>query len=466
MPEFLPADLAVWSGGEWRAAASIPTLNGISHDTRQMAPGTLFVAVAGDRFDGHDFLQQAFAAGASAAMVRRGHPAVAGVSEPLLQVDCTRRALAAVATGHRRKIGCTVVGITGSAGKTTVKEMTARMLDTAMPTVRTRGNWNNDIGVPLSLLAMERSTRVGVFEIASNHPGEIDALAQVVEPDWGVVTNVGPVHIGHFGSLAAIAAEKGALLRHVPLAGRAFLCRDGQFFDDLAGLTRAAVTTVSMRQDADYRCVDTAVLEEGGTRVTILERATGARATLDVAIPGAHNVSNAMLALAVARAFGVAWDEIGRALREYKTMPMRWERDKVGGVTVINDAYNANPLSMRAALTTFGDLIHGGRKWLVLAGMLELGNESEREHVDLGRFVARSPWAGLIVVGDLAEGIAAGAEDAGMSAQAVVRTADTDAAVEALAARVRAGDAVLFKASRGLHLEFVIAGWRKRQPVD
>jgi UDP-N-acetylmuramoyl-tripeptide--D-alanyl-D-alanine ligase len=260
------------------------------------------------------------------------------------------------------------------------------------------------------------------------------------------------VHIEFFGSTEAIALEKASLLKSLPGDGLSVLDADGVFFDLLKSFSPSRVITVSFRGDADYTCMRDDLQKK---EVLIREKQTGETFVFHSILPGAHNVINAMFAIAVGRAHGIDWDRIRFALESYTPLPMRWEEKSVRGIKVINDAYNANPLSMRVAIKTFSEESAEGGKWLVLAGMLELGAKEADEHVLLGEFVGGKNWAGLVVVGKLGGLIAKGAEDAGFGKDLVFRCKDNAAAAELLAVRVKAGDQVFFKASRGMHLEEV-----------
>jgi UDP-N-acetylmuramoyl-tripeptide--D-alanyl-D-alanine ligase len=453
MPRFDPKELARWCGGEWSPHAP-PAISSVVHDTRNVTPGALFVALGGSRVDGHDFVRQAAGQGASGALVSTTRAGGLSGEIPLLVVKDPALALRDLAAGYRRRLAPTIVGVTGSVGKTTVKELIAAFLETALPTARTRGNWNNEIGLPLSLLAMADETRAGVLELGISHPGEMDPLCRIAGPDWGVITNVGPVHLEFFESVEAIAREKGRLFSHLPAEGVAVVSRDETHADLLGGMASCRVVTTSMRGEADYALVrDDPRLGE----CEVLERETGEHFSFHMPLPGAHNRHNLLLAIAVARGFGVAWTAIDGALMRFVPPPMRWESRVIHGVTVINDAYNANPVSMRAAIRTFEGLDVAGRKWLVLGDMLELGRTGVEEHVALGRLVGAQSWAGLVTVGSLGGHIAEGAMAGGMAAGMIFKCHATDEAAGCLLERIRPGDGILVKASRGRHLEEVVA---------
>ncbi len=456
-PSFDVDELAQWSGGQWMFRPS-HFLSAVVHDTRQVIPGALFVAIRGARFDGHEFIGEAAQKGAGAALVSRdriGEFAFLGI--PLLVVEDPARALRDIATGYRMKLGLPVIGVTGSTGKTTVKEMIAGLLEAAMPTARTKGNWNNEIGLPLSVLAIPPDTRAAVLELGISHPGEMAPLCAIARPDWGVITNVGPVHLEFFQSVEAIAREKGELFRSLPAGGTAVLSLDEPCLELLRHLAPCRVVTTSLHpgSGADYVLMRAARL---GGECVVADRIDGGTYSFRLPLPGAHNRHNALLAVAVARGFGVSWDGIAAAFEGIVAPPMRWECRDIGGFTIINDAYNANPVSMQAALGTFREWEGSGRKWLALGDMLELGPGEIEAHRDIGRALADGPWAGLVTVGVLGARMAEGALAAGMPAERVQACETVSEAAEYLKERMVKGDALLIKASRGKRLEDIIPG--------
>lgn len=449
MPAFRPSDLAGWCGGEWAPQAP-PAIGGIVHDTSRVTPGALFVAIRGTRVDGHDYVGVAASRGAAAALVSRERAEEASRHLPCLVVADTIKALGNLATGYRRHLGLRIIGVTGSAGKTTVKEMIAGMLAMKYPTARTRGNWNNEIGLPLSLLGMPGTTQVGVMEMGISHPGEMAPLCQIAAPDWGVITNVGPVHLEFFDSVEAIAREKGVLFSRLPSGGTAVANADEPCFGILRDMTPCRLVGVSLGGAADYVLT---VQDASAGQGSVLESASGERGEFHLPVPGEHNLRNAVLAIAVARGCGVSWEDIACALEQYQAPPMRWEQSEAGGVRIINDAYNANPMSLRAAIRTFAAMESTGGRWLVLGDMLELGEGAGAAHEAIGRQLASGSWRGVVTVGRLGGCFADGAMAAGMGPGRLKRCGDAAEAGEYLGERVRPGDFVLFKASRGMHLE-------------
>lgn len=461
-PAFDPMKLAAWSGGEWRGGPP-SAVTGVCNDTRTIRRGNLYIALRGERLDGHAFVKDALAGGASGAVVSADAVLPEKLAGPVLVVKDTLRALQDMASGYRRELSALVIGVTGSAGKTTVKDLILAMLRETGPAGGTSGNMNNHVGAPLSLLSMEPGMVAGVFELGTNHPGEIEALCRIVEPSWGVITNIGPVHIGNFGAVDAIALEKSSLVNLLPAEkGLAVLDMDGDHFDFLRDRTQCRAVTVSLRRrDADFRCTDPDAIRDGLVAVSW----KNGRKLLRTNLRGRHNVVNLLLAVAAAREYGVPWEGIEHALSAFKPASMRWEEHVAGGVRVINDAYNANPLSMRAALRAFADEQTNGRKWLLLSGMLELGEFEQSEHRSLGAEVASYQWAGLIVVGPTGALIADGAVDAGFPAAKVFRCADNTEAADMCRSMVAPGESLLLKASRGMKLEEVLYRLNETQEV-
>jgi UDP-N-acetylmuramoyl-tripeptide--D-alanyl-D-alanine ligase len=428
----------------------------VVHDTKKIVPGALFVALRGTRFDGHDFVAQAAEAGAVAALICRSRVTdLQSVGIPLLVVKDSAQALKELANGYRAQLGLPVVGVTGSTGKTTVKEMIACLLGGTFSTARTKGNWNNEIGLPLSILAIPPESQVAVLELGISHPGEMAPLCAIAKPDWGVITNVGPVHLEFFSSVEAIAREKGELLKSLPASGTSVISRDEPHEEILRACApgRVITTTVNGGMEADYRLVFDN--RQTGT-CKVEDRIDGGIHAFRLPMPGAHNRGNALLAIAVARGFGLSWSQIADSFEKFVAPPMRWEQTEAGGVTFINDAYNANPVSMLAAIRTFREMAVPGRKWLVLGDMLELGPTEREEHLAIGRSLAGEAWAGLITVGRLGAHIAVGALSAGLPVDKAFTCETLDSSIDILKKYVAPGDAVLVKASRGKHLDEVV----------
>jgi UDP-N-acetylmuramoyl-tripeptide--D-alanyl-D-alanine ligase len=455
---FDAAWLACATGGKWQRMPDLD-VERICHDTRKLQPGDLYVAIRGSRIDGHTLVEEAFRRGAVGALVDNTYLRASALmpSVPLLVVGDTLAALGRMAGMHRHRYGILATGITGSMGKTTVKDMTATLLREIGNTVCTQGNWNNNIGLPLSMLGIKQDTQYGVFELGMNHPGEIAPLADILSPDWGVVTSVGPVHLEFFESVEAIAHEKADLLRGLPQKGLAFLHAGDPYFPILREAVPCSLKTVALGESGD---ADLMIASHRG-RLIVRERSSTEAAELPVPAAGQHNVVNAGLAILVARAAGASWEQIRRGFSQYQAAPMRWEMHAIDGYTVINDAYNANPVSMAAALETFAQTHVQGRKWLVLGDMLELGRHAESAHIELGKKIASGSWEGFVTVGLHAQTVKAAAVEAGYATDAVAAFPTVQDVGDWLFTRLKPADAVLLKGSRGVQLEKLLVGFGK-----
>ena len=451
---FSGSEAALWAGGAWQGAPP-ETLRGVVHDSREVTPGCLFVALKGEQVDGHEFVRAALADGATGALVASDRQGNTGAppGAPLLSVASPQTALMKLAGGYRQSVAPRMVGVTGSAGKTTVKELIAHLLGEAANVARTRGNWNNDIGLPLSLLNMAPDVGYGVFEVGTNHPGEVAPLSRLVAPDWAVVTNVGSAHIGFFGSEEAIAEEKADLLRALSPDGVAVLEAEGAHYERLRQACPGRVVSVSLSGNGDINGTWEASEPE---RLHVAPSGTDVDVALRLASPGRHQAINTLLAAAVARGLGVPWETLAARLVSVPRLGLRWQVEERGGLRVVNDAYNANPVSMRAALAAFETVEdHPGRRWLVLGDMLELGETSVPEHRALGQWVAEHVPGHLVTVGGEATHIGAGARDAGLPAADILEFPSAGEAGDWLRRAAQPGDTILLKASRGLHLEEV-----------
>ncbi|MBQ9726548.1 MAG: UDP-N-acetylmuramoyl-tripeptide--D-alanyl-D-alanine ligase [Kiritimatiellae bacterium] len=440
----------------WTGAAAEgplpPSFPGVYTDTREAPEGRLFAALRGETFDGHAFAADAVAAGAAGVLAAADADLPPGL--PALRVPDTAAALRALAAGYRAKVSPFVLGVTGSAGKTTTKEIAAHLLGALGPAFRTPGNWNNDLGLPKSILAMPPDTRFAVLEAGTNHPGEIAPLAALMRPDAAIVTNVGPVHLGHFGTEAAIAREKGALPRAVPASGFVVLDAALPHFAELRDGVAARVVTVSSdpaaAPDADY-VAENPGLADGS--FDLRDRSDGSVRRLATGLPGRHQIADALLAVAAARRLGVSWDDLAARLRTVPRVAHRWAESDRGGAHWIDDAYNANPAAAESALEAFACVRPGARHVAVLGDMGELGGGAEALHRRVGRAAAARGADVLVAVGPLSRALADEAVRAGMSASDVHLAPDATAARDLLARLVQPGDCVLLKASRAVGLE-------------
>ncbi|GGO81793.1 UDP-N-acetylmuramoyl-tripeptide--D-alanyl-D-alanine ligase [Wenjunlia tyrosinilytica] len=457
----IPLTLAEVAQAVGGSATDIPDLDvGISGpvvmDSRKVEPGSLFVAFAGENADGHDFAAQAVAAGAVAVLAARP------VGVPAIVVDDVTTALGALARTVVERLGATVVALTGSSGKTSTKDLIAQLLERLAPTVYPAGNLNNEIGLPLTALRADESTRHLVLEMGARGKGHIRYLTGLTPPRIGLVLNVGTAHIGEFGGRDAIAEAKGELVENLPPAdaegggGVALLNADDPLVAAMASRTKARVVLFGESERAEVRALDVRLTAEGRPAFTLSTPQGSAQVTMR--LYGEHHVSNALAAAAVARELGMPVDEIATALSEAGALS-RWRMEVVeraDGVTIVNDAYNANPDSMRAALRALAAMGAGRRTWAVLGEMAELGDESLAEHDAVGRLAVRLNVTKLVAVGGRAAAwLDMGAKNEGSWGEESVLVSDTDTAIDLLRAQVRPGDVVLVKASRSVGLERV-----------
>jgi UDP-N-acetylmuramoyl-tripeptide--D-alanyl-D-alanine ligase len=429
---------------------------GYSIDSRTIQSGELFFAVKGDRLDGHDFVSQALDRGAAAAVVRADRRASFPPRARLIAVDDTLAALQNLAAAVRRAWGKPVVGITGSAGKTTTKEAIAHLLATRFRVHKSEGNLNNHFGLPLMLLRLEPEHEVAVIEMGMSHLGEIRALARIAQPDIGVVTCVAPVHLEFFQSVAEIARAKHELVEALPQDGTAVLNADDEYVSQFGRGFAGKVVTFGMRQPASVRAANIELRGAQGSAFEIV--AGGSREPTTLPLVGAHNIPNALAAVAVALEQGIPLVDAAAALSDLAPADKRGQVIEVGGATVINDCYNSNPKALDAMVDAL--LALPAQRHIVVAGeMLELGLTGPELHAECGRRMAKRGANLLVGVRGAAEHMVEAAKKAGMRAEFLVSPED---AGEWLAREARPGDAVLLKASRGVRLEKALERWRER----
>lgn len=452
---FLASEACAWTGARLRQGEERTPLAGVSIDTRSVAPGQLFVAIAGPNHDAHGYLDAAAEAGAAGLMIERERPLPEGLGAalPVLEVDDTTRALGALAAGHRAGFAGPVVGVTGSNGKTTCKEMCAAILEIGAPTLRNRGNLNNNYGLPLTLLSRAPEHERVVVELGMNHRGEIAELAQIARPQIGAVTNVGTAHIEYLGSRDAIAAEKGDLLAALPAEGTAIVPGEDEYADTLAGRSRAPVLRFGLGPGNDVRAEQVRPFAEGGFSFELTTPSGSAK--IEVAGLGEPTVLNALCAATAAQAAGASLDEIREGLGRYQPVAGRLERRELAsGVVLIDDSYNANPQSMEVALRLLAGS-GAGRRVAVIGDMGELGAATEAAHCEAGALAARLGIDFLVAAGREAERVASGATGAGMDSTRIHVVESSDAAGPPVREIVRRGDWVLVKGSRSMKMERV-----------
>jgi UDP-N-acetylmuramoyl-tripeptide--D-alanyl-D-alanine ligase len=444
------AEAANACGGRLLDAVGTTVVDGLVVDSRATRPGALFVALPGSRTDGSRFAPQALEAGAAAVLARAGSVA----SGPRIEVDDPLQALGALGAAVRARSSAHVIGVTGSTGKTTTKDLLAAVLSTRMATVANTASFNNEVGLPLTLARLEPGTQALVVEMGARGAGHIAMLARLARPEIGVVLNVGVAHVGMFGSQAAIAEAKGELVEALPAHGTAVLNADDPLVAAMAERTGARVLRFGLGPGAEVRAEGTGL--DGDGRAHFKLRTPGGLAEASLPVPGEHMVPDALAAAAAGHALGLEPEAIAEGLREAALSPMRMQVEhRADGLTVINDAYNANPTSMAAALKTLAAARRGGRAVAVLGEMAELGEQAPAEHDRIGRLVTRLGIDRLLGVGELGEEIVRAARMEGMWPEEAVAVPDADAAVATLERWLQPADVVLVKASRVVELDRV-----------
>ena len=461
MPTWRVADLVDWACGTLLSGDERRDVCGVSTDSRTVQAGNVFVALRGERFDGHRFLDDAVRRGAAcvvvsdAAYLGEAAPATNGAGASVIGVADTEKALQDLATAHRRKFQGSVVAVTGSNGKTTVKEMTASVLQSWFSTHKTSGNLNNHIGVPLAVLGLDLLKRVMVLELGMNHLGEISRLCEIARPDVGMITNIGLAHLGGLGSVEAIQQAKGELTASLDTTGVAIVNADDPRALALGRQSDGRLVTFGQSPDADVRGWVQENLGLGGTRCCVV--LDGAPHEVWLRVPGTHQIMNALAAAAVGMTLEIPKERIVWGLQRYHgvrgRLAMRRAREDVW---LIDDTYNANPQSMQVALRFLADVPGAGRRIAVLGDMLELGDNGPALHQEIGAMVSQANIHTLIAFGPTAEHIAHGAHQAGMEYHRIHHTQSQQEVVDLVNEIAQPRDVVLLKGSRGMAMERLV----------
>jgi UDP-N-acetylmuramoyl-tripeptide--D-alanyl-D-alanine ligase len=450
------SEIAKFAGASLSSGDGSVVIDKIRTDSRTLKPGELFVALRGENFDGHNFVENVAKANAAGAIVESNWKGELPAAFALIRAEDTLQAYQELAASYRRSLSLKVVAITGSNGKTSTKDFAAAVLARRFRVTKTEGNFNNHVGLPRTILEATSRDEVAVWEIGMNHPGEVAALARLAMPDVAIITNIGVAHIEFMGSREAIAAEKGALAEAVSTQGTVILNADDPFTKSIAARTRAKVllagTTAGTIRASEIS------QSESGTDFTILEGAHRCRAQLPV--PGLHMVQNAILAVAAGRVFNLSLEDCAAGLVAAPLTKARLQIKEIQGVHFLDDSYNANPDSMKAALHTLVELDADGKRIAVLGEMRELGSESEPSHREVGEIAAALKVDHLITIGNVAATIAHAAEHAGLKKSVAVQS--TLEAADLLNQIAAPGDLVLIKGSRAARTEDVIEQFRLR----
>jgi len=444
--------------GELVAGDLDTKITGVSIDTRTIGPGDLFIALTGENSDGHKFLADALSKGAVGVVV--SHKVEANCLA--IRVPDTLLALGELAAFYRSKFKPIVVAVTGSVGKTTTKEMIAAVVAANGPVLKNEGNFNNEIGLPLTLLNLAPRHKTAVVEMAMRGAGQIDYLARIALPSIGVITNIHMSHIELLGSMDAIADAKGELLDHLPADGAAILNADDAYFEYLSRRANCRVVSFGESSHAAVRAVSSGIDAKGCCHFEVAigssSKSVAGRFDVHIPVPGEHNIKDALAAIAVGEELGIGHEDIRGALAGFKAPEKRSNViPSRGGFVVIDDTYNAGPASVTSAVKTLS-MMEGDRKIAVLGDMLELGAHAIQAHLEVGRTVRECGIDMLVAVGELARLIARGAIDAGMSISAVSEFEDSAQAANEVPSKVRERDVVLVKGSRAMKMERIVEG--------
>ncbi|HEV2693786.1 MAG TPA: UDP-N-acetylmuramoyl-tripeptide--D-alanyl-D-alanine ligase [Verrucomicrobiae bacterium] len=423
-------------------------------DSRAAKVGDVFFAIKGEKFDGHEFVGEVAAKNVAAIVVEKskapGLRSKVPANVALLVVEDVRIALGKLAAAYRRQFEIPVIAVGGSNGKTTTKELAASVLRQKLTTLWSEASFNNDIGVPMTLLRLNQTHQAAVLEVGTNHPGELAPLVKMIAPKFGIITSIGREHLEFFGDVAGVAQEEGALAELLPADGILFLNGDSEWADEIAARAKARVVRVGTGDKSDWRAKKIR-LDKSGVTFQVECAKENFSGECRVNLLGKHQVTNALLAAAVGAELGLSRAEVLAGLAECQPQKMRMQYWEANGVRVLDDAYNANADSMRAALETLCGLPLQGRRVAVLGDMAELGAHGEAAHEEIGRLAAELKIGQLFTVGKNSVATAKAARAAGLTR--VIEFVDVEAAVKAVKNFLKPGDVVLLKASRSSRLE-------------
>ena len=443
-------------GGELVSGVGTKIFRGVSIDSRTLKKGELFVCIRGDRFDGHDFIKEAQNKKASAIVLSDKNNMISRRDEVpfVIRVDDTLKALQELARFHREQIPVQVIGITGTNGKSTTKEMTAAITETKFKTIKTKGNLNNHIGLPLSLFHLSKNDKVAVMEMGMSATGEIKRLAEIAQPEIGVLTNITEGHLVHLKTLKKVQAAKGELYDSLSEQGTAIVNADDPLVLELAKSVRAKVVTYGIHNEADIKAENINRMGREGFNLSV--RLFDKNVPIHLPFLGECNIYNALAAMATGCSLGIEPDNIKAGLRNTKLLPNRYEITKHEGATIINDSYNANPRSMQEALKTLTNYQCEGRRFFVMGDMLELGDQAELAHMKLGTDITKYPIDYLVAVGELSAHAVKSAIASGMDKKQTATASEHGCAVAFIKKHVLPGDCLLVKGSRGSRMEEVV----------
>lgn len=448
---FTARDILTAVKGKFLSGSPDEILTGLSTDTRKIKKGELFLAIKGEKFDGHSFILDAVSKGAGGVLVQDGGITNANFKLPdvsFISVNDSVKALGDIGNFHRSRFTVPVIGITGSNGKTTTKEMTSAILGKKLSVLKNFGTENNNIGVPLTLIRLNSGHNAAVLEMGTNHLGEIRRLAEIARPTTAIITNIGPSHLEYLEDMDTVLKAKTEMLEYMNQDAKLILNADDEYLRKIK--TNLKTVWFGFDKEADFYA-DKISLEPDGISFRLNKKWD-----ISLGVLGRHNVYNALSAIACAWDFGVSIEEIRDALKEFKVPNMRMEVKKFGDIKIINDTYNANPQSMKQAIEALRDMTTEGRKILIAGDMLELGTFSGRFHHLVGKQAAESGIDLIVAVGKLAEYVSKGAQEAGMSERKIKLCALTKDARKKVAELIKKGDTILVKGSRAMRMEEIV----------
>ncbi len=433
-------------------------ISGISTDSRKIKKDELFIALKGPRYDGHDFVPEAIQKGASGILISKLPMANRQLPITILVRD-TLKALGQIAQYYRERFALPVVAVTGSTGKTTTKDMIASILSLELSVLKTEGNFNNEVGVPLTLLRLSREHEVAVLELGMSGLGEIARLTRISSPKIGVMTNVGEVHLQYLGNVKRVALAKAELVYALGKDDLAILNMDDPYIRDMKRGIKARIITYGIKKSSEVRAQRIENLGEEGMRFIL--RIGKESFPLRLRCLGYHNIYNALAAASATQALGMKRETIREGLSQFQPLAGRMRIIRIEGLTILDDTYNASPKSFIAAIETLRDLAPKGRKILVAGDMLELGEKAPLAHKETGIYIAHSGIDALITCGDLASSIAQGAIGAGMKEKRIIPCRDKEETIKKLCSLAKGGDTILIKGSRATGMEEIVEKLRK-----
>ena len=451
------------TGGKLLMGEETAEFRHVSTDSRIILDGDLFVALKGEQFDGHEYVEMALEKGAKGAVIsdknifnklEKKYADLSCEDQPkIFLVEDTLVALGQIANGYRKRFACKIVAVTGSVGKTSTKEIVASVLENSMSVHKTEGNFNNEIGVPKTLFMLRKEHEAAVVEMGMNHEGEIRRLSNMTQPDVAIITNIGDAHIGILGSKQNILKAKLEIVSGLNKEGTLIVNGDDDLLAGVVGMIDKKVMTYGLNEGVDVRA--TSVVRNANDDLCFDVEYSGRMRSAVLHNPGLHNISNALAAIAAGIVLGIPFEKLVDSISDLKCFDKRMKMETIGQYKLIDDTYNASPTAMRAALRMLGEMNHNGRRVAVLGDMLELGEFAENLHITVGREAIQQGVDFIVAVGKFAEAIKKGALEEGASADRVITCVNNEEAILLLKDSIQENDCILFKASHGSRIDEV-----------